>query len=213
MKTFDNDVLSINDFKDDERLNKWLRKTSSAYSVVLHDSSINLFKSSRHIVNQFNTCVDCGLNFICVCYHDKDLDQEDETRLETPHYQCLIVFNDSMSISSLIKLIKSLFKGVNDNQIGIQKALNIPSMARYTLHRGFYNKYQYPLSELETNNIDLYMKYYNMIDIKDQVDCVEVCKTYHYNLEDIIIHVANYKLYRSIIKDLIQNHRAMLRGY
>lgn len=205
MNNFDNDSLSVNDFKDENKRDKWLRQSSNQFSVVLNDSGADVFKSASHIVNKFKLAVDFAPSFIAVCKHDKDY-LEDEQRLETPHYQCVIVFNDFMQFKSLLKLFHQLFPGVNDNQIGIQKVVDLGKMARYVVHRGFL-KHQYSLEELECNNFDLYMKYYNMVQIEDQIDCVTIVKQYHYNLEEIITHVSNYSKWRPLIKDLIINQR------
>lgn len=191
---------------NDELRKKWLRQTTDTFSIVLNDNELELFKSSKHILNQFMTNLDYCPQFICLCKHDKDFD-DIEQRMETPHYQCLIQFKESHSFGTIIKLIQLLFPLVNENQIGLEKVADIGKMARYVLHRGWYEKYQYPLSELETNDIDTYMLYYNMVEIKSQIDCVTVVKNYNYNLESIITHVSNYHSWRSIIKDLITDNR------
>lgn len=197
--------LSITQLDDKARI-KWLRQSTNCFSVVLNDSSIDCFKNAKFIVKQFMCCIECKPIFIAVCKHDKDFDDINQ-RLETPHYQCIVVFNDSMQFKSMIKLIQNLFKGCNENQIGLEKVNSVYKMTRYVVHRGFFDKYQYSLEEMETNNIDLFMQYYNMTEIQDNNDCVVVVKQYHYNLEEIISHVSNYNKYRSIIKDLITENR------
>lgn len=190
-----------------ELKDKWLRQQTDCVSLVLNDNELHLFKSANYIVNRFMIDKDYSPIFIAVCYHDKDLDEFDKSRLETPHYQCVVYFKQSLQFKTIIKLIQTYFPMVNDNQIGLEKANDLSSMARYVLHRGFYDKYQYSLSELYTNDMDLYMKYYNMILIKDQIDCITVVEQYHYDLKEIVCHVSNYQKWRSLIKDLITDNR------
>ena len=89
-----------------ELKNKWLRQTTDCISLVLNDNELNLFKSSKNIVNHFITDKDYSPIFIAVCYHNKDFDDINQ-RLETPHYQCVVYFKQSLSFKTIINLIKS----------------------------------------------------------------------------------------------------------
>lgn len=185
-----------------------LTAIGSSWSLVLHENELNLFKNGRYILNKFQLSNDyCPLYFGCVC-HDKDLD--DEERLEPKHYQCVITFVNSYAKKTLIKVICDLFH-CNENQVGLDKVVDICKMSRYLLHRGWPSKHQYDVSELVCNDIDKFMEYYNMIEIKDQLDCVSIVEHYHYDLRDIIIHVSNYSKWRTFIKDLIQDNRYKMR--
>lgn len=181
-----------------------LNSIGSQWSLVLHDNELQLFKNLRFIMNKLMVSRDYCPSFFAGVFHDKDLN--DDGTIETPHYQCYVVFNDSYAKKTLLKIICDCFH-CNVNQVGLQKVIDEARMCRYLLHRGFPLKHQYDYSELVTSDRDYYDNFFNMVDIKNQIDCISVVEHFHYDLREIILHVSNYKDYRSLIKDLIQDNR------
>lgn len=184
--------------------NSSLKSIGSTWSLVLHDNEVNLFKSSRYIMNRLMCSRDMCPQFFACCYHNLDLN--DDKEMEAPHYQCAISFKDSYSKKTILDFICDLFH-CNVNQVGLDKSVNLPRLCRYLLHRGWPNKHQYDYGDIVTNDKDTYDMYYNLTDIRDQFDCISIVEEYHYDLKSIILHVSNYKDYRTLIKDLIQDNR------
>ena len=178
-----------------------LNQRGCAFSIVLHDSGADVFKSSNYILHQI-MCDEKDVIFCAVILHTKDW-LEEENRFKHPHYHVVITFGGSYRVQTIINWLSELFHA-NINQIGCEKCNSVSMQVRYLIHLDDFDKYQYKEYEIETNNKDVVHRY--MMEIKKIVDVNDlfVIMNEYKNLKELIrvIGLENYRKYRSVILDV-----------
>lgn len=175
---------------------------SNQFSLVLNDSGANVFQSSKHIVytlvNQEDVCV-----IYCACImHDKD---EDELgNLKTNHYHLVVQLNSQCRLRTFLNFIIDKFH-CNENQVSIEKCSSIEMQTRYLIHLDDFDKFQYDVNDIVSNNDEFVkkcMSYIKSISCVD--DLIAICQEYKNNLLKLmsVIGYENYKKYRVVIADI-----------
>lgn len=178
-----------------------LNQRSRAFSLVLNDNELNLFKSSNNILKQIMISGTDWL-FVAVCMHDKDFDNERHC-YKTKHYHLVLSFGGVHQLESVIKLMVELFK-CNQNQVSCEKCNSIPMQVRYMVHLDDFDKHRYDFADIVSNRDDIVNKYLHMnIKLVDVEDLYAVMREYPH-LDDLIANIGldNYKKWRVVIQDL-----------
>lgn len=181
-----------------------LNLRSDKFTIVLNDNELNLFKSSKHIVDVLTTVDEWCPSYIAVIKHDRDYDKE-LNQYKTVHYHVVLSLECNCRIGTLLNRFTSLFY-CNENQVTIDKCSSLCSQSRYLLHLDDYDKAKYLPVDVVTNNIELFDKYITMERVKDLNDLICLVQRYHYDLEEIMVHISNYDKWRKYINDLIINY-------
>lgn len=192
-----------------QTISKELRQVSNTFFCVFNDSGANVFKDCGHIYSKMMKNIP-NIGFIALIQHENEWDN-DEKRIKTNHYH--VYFNlryyQRCSLNSMLTMIVETFH-CNRNQISIEKATDECMCVRYLCHFDNMDKQPYLPFDVITNNQSLVGDYFNRIPIiNDLRDFVEICKTYHWNTETIMLKVGakNWKHYRSEYFDLKRDMR------
>lgn len=179
-----------------------LNQRTDRFTIVLNDSSADVFKDARNIVRTVSCIDSLCVVFIACIKHDKDLDKEIQ-QLKTIHYHLVLKLNSVVRISTIINLLVDAFH-CNANQISIDKCSSLEMQTRYLTHFDDNDKYQYSRGDIVTNDIDYLDKCYKYIRIvKDMETLISVCKEYPSLIELMqVIGYDNYKKYRLVINDI-----------
>lgn len=79
-------------------------------------------------------------------YHDKDIDYTSSPlKLKEDHIHVLLTFENARGFNS----VQKIFEGAH-----IEKAIGESAYANYLLHNDKPDKYQYPIEEIKTNNLE-----------------------------------------------------------
>lgn len=180
---------------------RFLNQRSDKFTIVFNDSGANLFKSVRFIKQKLMTSAK-DIIYLAVIKHDKDYDY-DLQQLKTIHYHLIIQFSGNYRIGTIINYLIDEFH-CNENQITIDKCTSLIMQTRYLVHLDDFDKFQYKITDIETNNFDFVnkaMKYIKNVNTID--DLIIICKEYT-NLYDLmcVLGYENYKKYRLIITDI-----------
>lgn len=139
--------------------------------------------------------------------HDKDVDDDGEIKFR--HIHALIVLKDGLKprlSTSLNRIAEAT--GLSAVDIDIEIAKSIPSCIRYCIHKGYPNKFQYPLEELVHN--------LNNEDLNAFLNTEQDCVTSSYLITLVELHncsyigvmkalgIKSYMKYRGAIKDIIE---------
>lgn len=189
----------------EEQLQNFRRQRSKEIELILNDNELNLLKNQRYIKDKIlENCWD--IEFIAVNKHDQDEDLEIH-QLKTLHYHVVIVFRNNPSFGGVLNLITNVFH-INENQISIMKInKHVPQRTRYLCHIDDIEKHRYNKEDISTNNIEKVNRYFELKHITDNAELVNIVKNvYHYDIEEMMLHIDNYKDYRQLINDLIMNH-------
>ena len=179
-----------------------LQQRGNAFSVVLHDSGADVFKSASHIFTKM-MCSGKDLLLCAVIEHSMDYDQELK-QYKPKHYHMVLTFDGCYRVQTIINLIIDQFH-CNLNQVGCEKVNSVPKQIRYLIHLDDFDKYQYSKSGIVTNKSQAVEEYLSLVTIYDLNDCVRIVQKYRYDLEKIMTSVTNYDSYRKYINDLIVN--------
>ena len=190
--------MSEKQSKDKE---KWLNQRGCAFSIVLNDNELHLFKSANYVLN---TLMCCGKDWIFVAcvLHDKDFDVERKC-YKTQHYHVVITFGGSYRVGTILNLICDEFH-CNENQVSIEKCNSVPMQVRYLVHLDDFDKHQYDFADIHSNRMDIVDKYLHQVKkIVDEQDLFSIMKEYPV-LQDLIgiIGLDQYKKWRVVIQDL-----------
>lgn len=180
---------------------RWLNQRGCAFSIVLNDNELHLFKNARNIFQEL-MCSSTDYIFIAVIEHDLDFDR-DRNAYKTKHYHVVITFGGCYRIGTVLNMLCDNFH-CNENQVSIEKCNSVPSQVRYLVHLDDRDKHQYPFADIVSNRADLVDKYLHQIrKIQDADDLYAVMREYP-NLYDLIsmIGVEQYKKWRVVIQDL-----------
>lgn len=175
---------------------------SDKFTIVLNDSGADVFKNSAFIKTKIMCCDFLSVIFIAVIKHDKDVDEE-TNHVKTTHYHLVLQLDRIYRIGSMIKLLCDIFH-CNENQISIDKCSSLVMQTRYLVHLDDFDKYQYRIDDIESNNFDLIGKYmYYVRSITDVESLITLVKQYKNLLELMsVIGYDNYKKYRIVISDI-----------
>ena len=174
----------------------------TAFTIVLNDTNDGVILHDTIHIYRSLMCASLPIVFLACIKHDMDVDEYDHVK--TPHYHVVITFNGSYRIGTVINTLIEVFRGLNENQITIEKCSSISAQTRYLIHLDDYDKYQYDDKDILTNNrgqVDYYLK--EIVKINDVNDLIAIVREYR-NLVELIrvIGVDNYKKYRFVISDL-----------
>lgn len=197
------------DKKKEEELKRFYNQRSDKFTIVLNDNHFERFQSARRIYRRFVTSDEIGVVWIGVIKHDKDIDEETK-HVKTPHYHVVLQLDKICRVQTMINKIMDLFE-CYENMITIDKCTSICMQARYLCHLDDFDKAQYFPVDVETNDKDVLERYYSLVIIRDVHDLIGVVKHYHYDLEEIMQHVAHYDKWRKYINDLIINYNRKMR--
>lgn len=187
-----------------EDLERFYNKRSNSFTIILNDSGADVLKSARNIYRKI-MCSEMDIVFVACILHDRDKREDDKESLKTPHYHIVLSFNGTYRIKTVINWLMDLFL-INENQITIDKCIDVCMQTRYLCHLDDFDKAKYFESEVCTNDSDCLERYYRLCKIKDLHDLIGVVKHYNYNLEEIMDNVASYDKWRKYINDLIINN-------
>ena len=182
-----------------------LNQRSNKFTIVLNDNELHLFKDSVNILNKMYGDEKLGVLYIAIIKHDRDKDENGN--IKTMHYHVVLSLNNNCRIGTLLNKICDLFH-CNENQVTIDKCSSLEMQSRYLLHLDDFDKEDYFQYEVVTNKRDVFENYINLEKISDLKELISVVKRCHYDLETIMITIANYDRWRKYINDLIvNNHR------
>ena len=179
-----------------------LNQRTDKFTIVLNDSGADVFKNAHNIVRTLRCCEYLCIIFIACIKHDKDIDEETQ-HVKTPHYHLVVVVDRSYRLGTFLNLICDLFK-CNANQVSIDKCTSIEMQTRYLIHLDDFDKHQYDISEIETNDTDELNRCMTFIKkIKSTSDLISIVHQFK-SLVKLIEHIGldNYKKYRLVINDL-----------
>lgn len=188
---------------NEEKIAKFKAQRSDKFSLVLNDNELNLLKSARFIKEQLESNI-WTIEFLACIKHDRDIDEETKF-VKTTHYHLVIVFDGTYRVGTIMKWLCDIFK-INENQIEIQKCNSVPMQCRYLAHVDDPDKEQYNPEEIVSNDLVVLKRYFSLRFIRDLAMCVNEVRRLHYDLETIMLEIANYDKYRKYINDLIINH-------
>ena len=188
---------------NEELIARFKAQRSCAFSIVLNDSNDGIVLKSTNYIYKSLCCASLPLVFLAVIKHDKDYNEEIK-QMKTLHYHVVLVLSSSARVGTIINTLIDVFRGLNENQISIEKCSSVSSQVRYLIHLDDYDKFQYNENDILTNNreqVDYYLK--EIKKINDVNDIIAIVREYK-NLIDIIrvLGVDNYRKYRFVIKDL-----------
>lgn len=190
--------------KEEER-ERWLNQRSDKFTIILNDNELQLFKSARHILQEFKLSEQLGLVFIACIKHDRDK-CDNGIDLKTVHYHVVVHLNKICRIRTLLKYLCDTFH-CNENQVSMDKCNSLCMQSRYLVHLDDFDKEQYYESEVETNDRDVLKRYLELVIVRDVHDLIAIVKHYNYDLELIMLNISNYDKWRKYINDLISNNR------
>lgn len=181
-----------------------MNQRTDKFTIVLNDNELHLFGSAKNIVSKF-CCAD-GITpvYISCIYHDRDKVEGTEN-YKTPHYHVVVQFDKICRVGTMINHISNLFK-CNENQISIDKCSSICMQSRYLIHADDFDKASYYSSEVVTNDSEVLNRYLALVIVRDYHDLINVVHHYHYNLEELMQHIAHYDKWRRPILDLISDY-------
>jgi len=190
--------------KSKEDLARFYNQRSDKYSLVFNDNELHLFKSATHIVKQFLLCNDLTIVYIACIMHDRDFDDETH-QLKTKHFHIVLQLGQICRVGTILNRICDMFH-CNENQISIEKCNSLCMQSRYLMHLDDFDKTEYFLSEVVTNDDNVLKRYYSLVIVRDLHDLISVVKRFNYDLETIMENVAHYDKWRKYINDLIINY-------
>lgn len=176
---------------------------STQFTIVLNDNELHLFKSSENIVKLLTSDDTKYINFIACIKHDKDKDEHGI--LKTVHYHVVIQFDCRYSFGTVIDFLTFTFK-CNENQITIDKCNDLCAQSRYLIHLDDGDKEPYLPFDVVTNKQVELDKFFKTQKITSITQLISVVRSYHYDLEEIMMNITNYDKWRRHICDLIINH-------
>lgn len=172
-----------------------------AFSLVLNDSSADLFHDSRRLMNKIISQKQYQIKFVAVAFHDLDVNEFGDKK--TNHYHVVIEFMDRLRLISCFNWIVDLFH-CNENQVQIEKCSDVGSQARYLIHLDDADKYQYLPSIVVCNNADQLDFYYKRFYVRDEEDLVNIVERNPSKKRlFLVLGEKQYKKYRYIIHDLL----------
>ena len=190
--------------KSKEDIARFYNQRSDKYSLVFNDNELHLFKSATHIVKEFTLCNDLTIVYIACIMHDRDFDDETH-QLKTKHYHIVLQLGQICRVGTILNRICDMFH-CNENQISIEKCNSLCMQSRYLMHLDDFDKTEYFLSEVITNDAEVLKRYYSLVIVRDLHDLISVVKRFNYDLETIMENVAHYDKWRKYINDLIINY-------
>lgn len=151
----------------------------------------------------------CEINAKMWCFIGHDKDTQEDGSLKFRHIHALIILKDgtkprlSTSLGRLAEVVD-----IPRQDVDIEHAENVASCVRYCLHKGYPDKYPYPVEELQTNLTADELKPYLEIDNKSftahyLIKLVEICGRNRLTIMKQI-GLANYCRYRNCINDIIE---------
>lgn len=182
---------------------KILNQRSDKFTIVLNDNELNLFKSAKNIVLEFNTHEQITPVYIACIKHDRD--KTDEGNFKTIHYHVVVQFNKVARIGTIINYISDMFK-CNANQITIDKCSSLCMQSRYLLHLDDFDKAEYYCNEVVCNDIEVFNRYLSLVIVRDYHDLINVVDRFHYDLKTCMQNIAHYDKWRRAILDLISDY-------
>lgn len=178
-----------------------LNQRSNAFSLVLNDNELHLFKNSDNVLRQI-MCSEMDVIFCAVIHHTMDM-IDDLHQYKTPHYHVVIEFSCRYRIGSVINWISDLFH-CNANQVSCEKCVCLSSQVRYLIHLDDFDKYHYDEFDIKSNNKDLVHRYIKEVRaIADVHDLYAIMEEYPKLAELIaVLGLEQYKKWRAVITDL-----------
>lgn len=138
--------------------------------------------------------------------HDKDIDEETGA-VKFLHIHCaLIMKNAKQRLSTIMNALGDILE-INNTCIQIDKMTSKNGSFKYLIHKGYENKYQYPVEDIKTNlppdELDCILN--SDDDTMNVTYLIDVCTQAKGNRLEIMkkIGLTYYHLYRNTIKDII----------
>lgn len=180
-----------------------LKQRGNAFSLVLNDTGANTLVSAHEIKRKICCQDDVDIVYCAVIKHDSDFDEE-TGNLKTIHYHLVVQIVSNCSLGTFLKFIVDLFH-INENQVSIEKCSSIVMQTRYLIHLDDFDKYQYKVEDIASNNDDFVKKsmtYIKAITCID--DLIAIVTEYKNSLLKLmsVIGYDNYKKYRVVISDI-----------
>ena len=178
-----------------------LNQRGCAFSLVLNDNELHLFKNSQHVFREL-MCDEKDVIYCAVIYHSNDYDRE-RSAYKTPHFHVVLHMAHNYRCETMLNWVVDLFH-CNANQVSIEKCNSLSMQTRYLIHLDDFDKYQYRELDIVTNRADLVERYLKEIrKITDVNDVIAIMREYR-NLAELmsVIGLENYRKYRCIIQDL-----------
>lgn len=182
---------------------RFRNQRSNMFTIVLNDNELHLFQNAENIIKVFTSDNTKYVRFIAAILHDKDKDEHGQYK--TKHYHVVVQFECNYRIGTVINFISDSFK-CNENQITIDKCNNLCAQTRYLIHLDDGDKAQYFPFDVCTNDKDTLNRFLKTEIITNITQLISVVRSYHYDLEEIMMNISNYDKWRRYINDLIINH-------
>lgn len=181
---------------------KFKSQRCDKFAIVLNDTQNGLILRNTDYVYR---CIMCGafdLKYLAVIKHDRDEDEYHNAK--TLHYHVVLALNSRYRIGTIIDKLMDSIKGLNENQISIDKCSSLSAQSRYLIHLDDRDKYQYDDNDIVTNSrdtLDYFLK--EIVSINDMNDLIAVVTRYPCLFDLMrVLGIDNYKKYRNIIKDI-----------
>ena len=187
--------------KNNVRSNKWsviIQKNDFANGkIITYKNLENIFRFNR----------------LCLYWyilHDKDVD--DNGLFKTEHYHLILVFNFKSCYKKYVLDYLCDLLNCSSNIISVEPVINLNISLRYLIHLDDEDKYQYDDNEIITNNsVMLYRALLgNKITYNYLIECLKFVNFNKVRLIDVFITIDEYKRYRDVIDDIIQDY--LLQG-
>lgn len=188
----------------EDALKKFKAQRCDKFSIVLNDTNDGVVLRNTDYIYRCLMLGELPLIFLAIIKHD--MDKDDYGNFKTYHYHIVLVCSGSYRIGTMINRLMECIKGLNENQISIEKCNSVSAQTRYLIHLDDFDKYRYDDADIITNNrdqLDYYLK--EVHSINDVNDLIALCQVYKNPIELMrVIGLDNYKRYRIIIKDILE---------
>lgn len=196
-----------------------------AFTMVIYKDTTDY--NCDDVINKVIEYVSKKNGSYAYCVHDKDIVSEDEYNelgfiihklgeIKKSHIHIVAHLPYYVNINDI-----AVYIGIEDRWIQAVKPKKVPNALLYLTHIKYKDKYQYPLSCINSNIKDyIQYLYYNYINnsnknilryaityIYNNPLPVNLKKIYEYLIEDCEFSIDDYKKYYLIIKDLVKENR------
>lgn len=186
-----------------DNIERWKNQRGTDFTIVLNDSLEGLIlNNTRHVYKSLMTA-ELPLVYLAVIFHDKDM--IDDKTMKTPHYHIVMQLSRSIRIGTIVNVLQSVFVGLSENMISLDKCTSLSAQSRYLIHLDDIDKYHYDASDVMTNDYDVFKSFLDEIPtIKNVKDIINVCYHFNFDIEKIMIALGkdNYKTWRLFIMDI-----------
>lgn len=144
--------------------------------------------------------------------HDKDI--KEDGSFKTPHYHLCLWFNFKSCYKQYIIDYLSDLLNCSKNIISVEPMNNLVVSLRYLTHIDDEEKYQYSDEDVFTNSSIIYYRSIlgQKINAQYLIECLKFVNFNKVKLIDTFITIDEYKRYRDVLDDLINEYREVYKN-